>query len=101
MNKAQICPVCHGKGTMPKRFYEGDDSWRPSDCGGERVTCRTCRGEGIVWPPRSRWTGYKPPELMEWIGHEKPIVIYAPGPAAPLRAPYYGEPNTTAKNGWA
>jgi hypothetical protein len=41
----QKCPVCDGKGTIPIGFYSdiavGGDMQEP--------TCRTCKGDGIVW----------------------------------------------------
>ena len=48
---ANLCPVCEGRGLLPTGFY---DFYRvsPSLAFTSPVVCRTCQGEGIVWPPR-------------------------------------------------
>jgi len=48
-----VCPVCHGRSSMPSKFYhpapfgvvEGSCTIEPTE------TCRTCHGQGIVWAP--------------------------------------------------
>ena len=44
--KAQVCPVCAGKGTVHDMFYTGI----PSSTGG-RTKCKSCTGRGIVFCP--------------------------------------------------
>ncbi len=41
------CPVCNGKGLLPKGFYEQGEYFSSSDTSPE--ICRTCQGQGIVW----------------------------------------------------
>lgn len=38
------CPICEGKGKVPAGFYP-DES--PTVAGW--VTCRTCKGSGVLW----------------------------------------------------
>lgn len=48
-----ICPICNGRGSVPASFYpEGREAGvvRSSSSTGY-VTCRTCFGRGILWPP--------------------------------------------------
>jgi predicted methyltransferase len=50
VQKPYLCPVCQGKGIVPRDFY--DD---PNKMGWMTLTfsappeCKTCKGEGIVW----------------------------------------------------
>lgn len=46
------CPVCEGRGLVPRGFYEavGCESWTVGDFGPE--TCRSCAGHGYVWVGR-------------------------------------------------
>lgn len=46
------CPVCEGRGLLPRGFYEavGCESWAVGDLGPE--TCRSCAGHGYVWETR-------------------------------------------------
>lgn len=45
------CPVCNGTGLVPNGFYAviGVDTY--SDISTAGITCRSCNGSGIVWPP--------------------------------------------------
>lgn len=41
------CPVCLGRGLMPRGFYDTDMGARNSAVGDE--PCRTCLGKGLIW----------------------------------------------------
>jgi hypothetical protein len=52
------CPVCEGRGTVSREFYEMpatklDFTTLPNQTTIERETCRSCNGMGIVWPPHA------------------------------------------------
>jgi len=47
-----VCPVCGGRGSMPNWFYSDSSSTAEL----HSVSCRTCKGEGIVWAPDPRST---------------------------------------------
>ena len=57
------CPVCYGKGWMPKEFYDPESRYRTD--GDDRETCHGCGGSGVViipgtstyWPPSSEKVG--------------------------------------------
>jgi len=89
--KAQVCPVCNGKGTVPPYFYL---DVHPDIHA--RQKCRTCKGRGIVMceeekfylPTRShrpfidpapwilpyKWTTFEPViEPMEWKNYPVPM----------------------------
>lgn len=44
------CPVCNGAQTVPAGFYTQnmDGMWSGSGAG-DRETCRSCSGTGVVW----------------------------------------------------
>ena len=50
MKTAQVCPVCNGRGQVNSRFY---NTTLQATSAETLVTCRTCEGKGIVWPPDS------------------------------------------------
>ena len=35
-----LCPICEGRGKVPKGFYPDNT---------EETTCRTCKGDGVLW----------------------------------------------------
>ncbi len=39
------CPVCQGKGLVPKGFY---NAYNLSSNTGEQENCRTCEGKGMI-----------------------------------------------------
>ena len=41
------CPICQGRGTMAKYFYQNE--LPAADGNAESVPCRSCGGGGIVW----------------------------------------------------
>jgi len=45
--KPHLCPVCNGKGTVPRGFYEHGDFVSSTNAGPEQ--CKACLGQGIVW----------------------------------------------------
>lgn len=48
--KAQVCPVCQGRGFVDAGFYDDPSkrwSWVPNSAP-KTEKCRTCKGEGIV-----------------------------------------------------
>ena len=45
MSQPHLCPVCGGRGTMPAGFYS--DAGLTSSTASE--TCKTCKGEGVLW----------------------------------------------------
>ena len=51
--KAQVCPVCGGKGKVPKAFYEPWRAWEPSSTNPaeEWIDCKACGGRGIIFVP--------------------------------------------------
>lgn len=77
--KAQICPVCHGKGTVAPDFYPDTKSI-------SRQKCRACGGSGVIicreehypWPrpePNPPWPKphpWRPPhypyDSSDWCG---------------------------------
>ena len=73
--KAQVCPVCDGKGTVPGGFYPGE-----GDTSASRQTCRSCKGRGIVFcsegflpqpiRPREPYQPYQPwyTWISDWQG---------------------------------
>ncbi len=44
-----ICQVCGGTGEVPWNFYNPHYGTCVSGAAGQQ--CRTCNGEGAVWPP--------------------------------------------------
>jgi len=58
--KAQVCPVCNGKGTVPPYFYLDVHPDIHT-----RQKCRTCKGRGIVMCPEA--PAYVPPPKNPWI----------------------------------
>ena len=43
-----VCPVCNGRGFVSSGFYNSTGNiWISATLATE--TCRTCKGEGIVW----------------------------------------------------
>ncbi len=52
MSKPYMCPVCLGRGKVEGGFYRSNMGGPWSTSGGDLAmeTCRTCKGEGIVWP---------------------------------------------------
>lgn len=61
------CPVCGGKQTIEPGFY------RVKDESGDNTTCRTCNGEGIVWPSATV-SGFT---ISDKVFHEALRGIYA------------------------
>ena len=68
--KAQVCPVCNGKGTVASDFYR-DTSLTDAS----RQKCRSCDGRGIVFcsetfppirPIKEPWEPYQP--WYTWVG---------------------------------
>jgi hypothetical protein len=61
-----VCPVCSGRGEVPAAFYEDSfpSDWTPGhepylgDTSGDPAVCRSCRGEGLVWPPHDTSVGW-------------------------------------------
>lgn len=58
----EICPLCHGVGTVDVGFY-------PDGKAGEREKCRACNGRGVILAP-----GYG-------------RVVFIPGIATPYTCP--------------
>ena len=46
MNRAQMCPICGGKGKTPPGFYTPETGSMSTSAAWE--TCRGCSGSGIV-----------------------------------------------------
>lgn len=42
-----ICPVCDGRGSVNKGFYEGGPRMTPNVCN-PAVKCRACNGSGVI-----------------------------------------------------
>jgi hypothetical protein len=49
--KAERCPICFGKGTVPHGFYEHGNSYRDTTTVMTPEPCRSCHGRGIVFVP--------------------------------------------------
>ena len=56
----KLCPVCVGRGSVPKDLYHAPlpKDWEPGeypaireDC--PETECRTCEGLGVIWPPET------------------------------------------------
>ena len=45
------CPVCDGRGSMARSFYDPNWYQAPNYIGGNTEPCRSCDGRGIVWKP--------------------------------------------------
>jgi predicted methyltransferase len=66
---AHKCPVCDGRGVVPKGFY---------DCHGRTIddtssvpkteACRACGGRGIVWEWHYEFP--EPPSVEPWVGDD-------------------------------
>ena len=41
------CPVCEGRGTVPKNFYSCVHNIKTYDT--TEMTCRACLGTGVIW----------------------------------------------------
>lgn len=44
------CPVCNGRGDMPKGFYETELCPQVTACTVSAM-CRSCNGKGVLWGP--------------------------------------------------
>lgn len=69
--RAQICPVCDGKGLVEKGFYDADED--------ETEECRSCNGAGYIFVPIARQPcprpypvpmPYSPPWDGTWVWTE-------------------------------
>jgi hypothetical protein len=94
-----VCPVCKGTGQVAASFYDGmvvtGTTVGMGDSEGKftftsnvncnpKVQCRTCKGEGIVWPPQTMQPCYYP----------YPVYPVQPNPFQPY--PWY-QPTITMK----
>jgi hypothetical protein len=50
MGRPYLCPVCHGKGTVPSSFYFDIINFGYSTTSGDYdVACKTCYGRGVIF----------------------------------------------------
>jgi len=65
MTRAQVCPVCEGRGIVPREFYP---DLTETHCPAKYVVCRACNGTGIVWEPAVSSTKIEFPEIVVGSG---------------------------------
>ena len=67
--RVEKCPICNGRGQVPSDFYDGIGATA------KFVQCRSCRGQGYILVPVTRYVPrpYNPP-LWPWP-HYPPYTI--------------------------
>lgn len=68
----QKCPVCEGRGTMPRSFYK-DTPAKKEESG--RVECKSCNGTGIV-----RDIVYPSMPFAPYPPYQEPVIPWQPWP---------------------
>lgn len=75
----QVCPVCNGRGTVPKGFYDGAETGTGSTAANMREPCRACGGSGVLYSFEGGapivWPVMPPaPPTVPWPWYQNPVI---------------------------
>lgn len=110
MSAPHTCPVCEGRGQVPFGFYNQLGPYSGTSItitsGTYPETCRSCQGQGVVWPPSAPQPLFpqqplQPPIYQPYPGTPEPAQVAPLEVEAPAEPEEKSEPLERPKAPWA